>query len=241
MKKAVRYPINKQRKRLYLSGSILLLILVSGLVYFWYVMRTENSETLTYDGKTYYATAYIMPNLSGDGKDTKIFGGATYVGDYKNKELDLKTKSKLWKINSLPQEKLLVEMTPYSDGASMMTWCSEKINTVADAFDFLRPTYLTYATYDNQFLMHQADKDKQQKILHELRTLISKKPDFTRSGSIKGMSINELYLNESADQSLVLQASVLQVKNGKRYLYFSGSMGRIGYWQVPDSLLARLR
>src|SRR5574337_613879 len=140
MKKAVRYPINKQRKRLYLSGSILLLILVSGLVYFWYVMRTENSETLTYDGKTYYATAYIMPNLSGDGKDTKIFGGATYVGDYKNKELDLKTKSKLWKINSLPQEKLLVEMTPYSDGASMMTWCSEKINTVADAFDFLRPT-----------------------------------------------------------------------------------------------------
>lgn len=129
-----------------MSGSIALLILASGLVYFLYVIRTDNSETLTYDGKTYYATAYITPNLSGDGKDTKIFGGATYVGDYKNKKLDLKTKS-----------------------------------------------------------------------------------------------INELYLNESADQSLVLQASVLQLKNDKLYLCFSGSMGRIGYWQVPDSLLARLR
>lgn len=240
MKKAVRYPINKQRKLLYLLVSIALLILVSGLVYYLYVNRTDNSETLTYDGKTYYATAYIMPNLSGDGKDTKIFGGATYVGDYKNKELDLKTQSKLWQINSLPQEKMLVEMTPFSQGASMMTWCSQKIDTVADAFDFLRPTYLTYATYDNQFLMHQADKDKQQKILHELRTLIGKKPDFTRSGSIKGKSINELYLNESADQSLVLQASVLQLKNDKLYLSFSGSRGRIGYWQVPDSLLAQL-
>ena len=115
---------------------LILLLLIGG---FWFLeYRTaDKTETLDYGGNHYYATAYIRPNLSYKGKETTIFGGATYVGHYKNKKLNkslkLNIESNLWKIHDISSKKLLVEMTSKN---SEMVWGNKNFKTPKEALIF---------------------------------------------------------------------------------------------------------
>lgn len=156
--------------------------------------------------------------------------------------MNLDTESKLWKINDIPQNKIIVEMTPNGHSATFMVWGNKKLKNIKEAFDFLKPNYLSYFTYDNeQSMVHQVEVNKQHEITNEVRKIIQRKPDFSKLSTVEGKSINEIYFNESPKQSLVLQASLLEIKNKGTYIHFSGETGRIGYWKVNDKLVNLLK
>lgn len=224
------------------SFSALILSLIIFVIWFFGYRTVDHTSSLTYSGNHYYSTAYFYPNLSDEGKETSIFGEATYIGHYKNKEMNLDTESKLWKIKDIPQNKIIVEMTPNGYSASFMVWGNKKLKNIKEAFDFLNPHYLSYLTYDNdQGMVHQVEVNKQKKITHEVRKIIQRKPDFSKLSTVEGKSINEIYFNENSNQSLVLQASLLEIKNKGTYMHFSGETGKIGYWKVNDELLSLLK
>lgn len=224
------------------SFSALILAFIISVVWFFGYRTVDHTSSLDYKGNHYYSTAYIQPNLSDEGKETSIFGGATYIGHYKNKEMNLYTESKLWKIKDIPQNKLIVEMTPNGHSATFMVWGNKKLKNIKEAFDFLKPNYLSYLTYDNkQSMVHQVEVNKQHEITHEVRKIIQRKPDFSKLSTVEGKSINEIYFNESPKQSLVLQASLLEIKNKGTYMHFSGETGRIGYWKVNNKLVNLLK
>lgn len=236
--------LKKNWKILLLLGSfsVIILGLITSMIWFFGYRTIDNISSLNYNDNHYYSTAYFYPNLSNEGKETAILGDSTYIGHYKNKELNLNTESKLWKIKDIPQNKLIVEMTPNGHSASFVVWEANKLKNIKEAFDFFNPQYLSYATYNNeQLLTHQADKMKQSQIIQEVRKIIQGNPSFTTLSTVDGTSINEIYFNESINQSLVLQASLLDVPQKGTYMHFSGEMGRIGYWQVSDSLLNLLQ
>ncbi|WP_242359673.1 hypothetical protein [Lactococcus petauri] len=218
---------------------ILLLIVC---VFYFLSYKTLEKETLDYERNHYYAATYITPNLSTEGKETTIFGEATYIGCYKNRLLNLNTSSKLWSIHPISQKKLIVEMTPNAPSSTVRVWTNKKLKTPKEAFDFLNPTYLTYGTYNNGiFKFHQIATEKQKEISHTVRKIISHKPSFTKTLTINGEAVNEIYFNENVNQSLVLQASLVKAKDGKVYMVFSGHTGKIDYWEVSEELLKLLR
>lgn len=224
------------------SFSVIILGLITSIIWFFGYRTIDNTSSLNYNDNHYYSTAYIHPNLSDEGKETSIFGGATYIGHYKNKEMNLDTESKLWKIKDIPQNKLIVEMTPNGHSATFMVWGNKKLKNIKEAFDFLKPNYLSYLTYDNkQSMVHQVEVNKQHEITYEVRKIIQRKPDFSKLSTVEGKSISKIYFNENSNQSLVLQTSLLEIKNKGTYMYFSGETGRIGYWKVSDELLKLLK
>lgn len=224
------------------SLSALILALIISIVWFFGYRTFDKTSSLTYDGNHYYSTAYFYPNLSDEGKETSIFGEPTYIGHYKNKEMNLNTESKLWKIKDIPQNKIIVEMTSNAHSANFRVWGNKKLQNIKEAFDFLNPHYLSYLTYDNdQGMVHQVKSNKQQKITQEVRKTIQKKPSFSKLSTVEGKSINEIYFNENSNQSLVLQASLIEIKNEGTYMSFRGEMGKISYWEVSDELLKLLK
>lgn len=230
------------RLMLLLSGvCLVILVLIIGAMWFTSYGVNDKAETLDYEGNQYYATAYISPNLSlsNGKKETTIFGGATYVGSYKGTELSVNGVNKLWAIKGIPKEQLLIEMTPNGEGANMRTWVNKKLKNVKQAFEFLNPTYLSY--FDNkESVLKYLESNEQKAVIQTVKEIIKKKPKFTRTYTIKGEDIYEIYFNNDVHQSLVLQASLLKVDSGKIYMTFSGGIGRIGYWEVDKKLLELL-
>ncbi|MGI1836225.1 hypothetical protein ACRPK2_02620 [Lactococcus garvieae] len=227
---------------LLLNGVFLvILVLIIGTIGFTLYRVNDKAETLDYEGNQYYATAYISPNLSlsNGKKETTIFGGATYVGSYKGAELSVNGVNKLWAIKGIPKERLLIEMTPNGEGANMRTWVNKKLKNVKQAFEFLNPTYLSYFD-DKESVLKYLESNKQKAVIQTVKETIKKKPKFTRTYTIKGEAIYEIYFNNDVHQSLVLQASLLKVDSGKIYMTFSGGVGRIGYWEVDKKLLELL-
>ena len=132
---------------------------------------------------------------------------------------------------------MIVEMTPGEQSVGEQIWCNQKLTHISETFDFLNPKFVAYATYDhNEFELHQASVTKQQDILDQMKKLVHTKPEFKRSNSVDGESINELYMNEDVNQSICLQASIIKYKNGKNYLTFSGGVEKKGYWLVSKEL-----
>lgn len=230
------------RLMLLLNGVFLvILVLIIGAMRFTLYRVNDKAETLDYEGNQYYATAYISPNLSlsNGKKETTIFGGATYVGSYKGAELSVNGVNKLWTIKGIPKERLLIEMTPNGEGANTRTWVNKKLKNVKQAFEFLNPTYLSYFD-DKESVLKYLESNEQKAVIQTVKETITKKPKFTRTYTIKGEAIYEIYFNNDAHQSLVLQASLLKVDSGKIYMTFSGGSGRIGYWEVDKKLLELL-
>lgn len=230
------------RLMLLLNGGVLvILVLIIGAMRFTLYRVNDKAETLDYEGNQYYATAYISPNLSlsNGKKETTIFGGATYVGSYKGAELSVNGVNKLWTIKGIPKERLLIEMTPNGEGANTRTWVNKKLKNVKQAFEFLNPTYLSYFD-DKESVLKYLESNEQKVVIQTVKETITKKPKFTRTYTIKGEAIYEIYFNNDAHQSLVLQASLLKVDSGKIYMTFSGGIGRIGYWEVDKKLLELL-
>lgn len=225
-----------------LSGiSLLILVMIIGVTWFMGFRITDKTETLDYKKNHYYATAYISPNLilGNREKETTIFGEATYAGSYKGTELSVNGVNKLWAIKGVPKEQLLVEMTPNGEGANTRTWVNKKLKNVKQAFEFLNPTYLSYFD-DKESVLKHLESNEQKAVIQIVKEAIEKKPKFTRTYTIKGEGLYEIYFNNDAHQSLVLQASLLKVDSGKIYMTFSGGIGRIGYWEVDKKLLELL-
>lgn len=230
------------RLMLLLNGVFLVtFVLIIGAMWFTSYGVNDKAETLDYEGNQYYTTAYISPNLSlsNGKKETTIFGGATYVGSYKGTELSVNGVNKLWTIEGISKERLLIEMTPIGEGANMRTWVNKKLKNVKQAFEFLNPTYLSYFD-DKESVLKNLESNEQKAVIQTVKETISKKPKFTRSYTIKGELLYEIYFNNDVNQSLVLQASLLKVDSGKIYMTFSGGIGRIGYWEVDKKLLELL-
>ncbi|GAB7391644.1 hypothetical protein [Lactococcus garvieae] len=223
------------------SMSLGILIIILGIAWFFNYRTMDKFVTFTYDGNKYYSTAYIGANLSYDEPETTIFGGANYIGSYKETEFDIDRENKLWSIKGIPQKRLLIEMTPDGQGASMRTWVSRKLKNAKEAFDFLNPKYLSYLDYDGEkMITKQMEYDKQKEVIRIMRQIIEKKPNFTRMSTVQGESVHEIYFNNDKSQSIVLQASLLRIDNGKVYMSVAGDMGRICYWEVNDELLKLL-
>lgn len=223
------------------SMSLGILLIILGIVWFFNYRTMDKFVPFTYDGNQYYSTAYIGVNLSYDGPETTIFGGANYIGSYKETEFDIDRENKLWTIKGTPQKRLLIEMTPDAQGASMRTWVSIKLKNAEEAFDFLNPKYLSYIDYDGEkMISKQMEYEKQKEVIRIMRQIIDKKPDFTRMSTIQGESVHEIYFNNDKSQSIVLQASLLRIDNGKVYMSVAGDMGRICYWEASDELLKLL-
>ncbi|WP_242359772.1 hypothetical protein [Lactococcus petauri] len=220
---------------------LVILVLIIGAIWFTSYRVNDKVETLDYEGNQYYATAYIYPNLSlsNGKKETTIFGGATYLGSYKGKELSVNGINKLWEIKGFSKKRLIIEMTPNGEGANTTTWVNKNLKNVKQAFEFFNPTYLSYLD-DKESVLKHLESNEQKAVIQTVKETISKKPKFTRSYTIKGESLYEIYFNNDVNQSLVLQASLLKVDSGKIYMTFSGGIGRIGYWEVDKNLLELL-
>ena len=220
---------------------LVILVLIIGAVWFTSYRVNDKVETLNYEGNQYYATAYIYPNLSlsNEKKETTIFGGATYLGSYKGKELNVNGINKLWKIKGFSKKRLIIEMTQNREGAHTTIWVNKNLKNVKQAFEFFNPTYLSYFD-DKESVLKNLESNEQKAVIQTVKETISKKPKFTRSYTIKGEPLYEIYFNNDVNQSLVLQASLLKVDSRKIYMTFSGGIGRIGYWEVDKNLLELL-
>ena len=164
-------------------------------------------------------------------------GKSSYLGDKQNQDSKDKMTRQFWEIAAIPKQKMIVEMTPGEQSVGEQIWCNQKLTHISETFDFLNPKFVAYATYDhNEFELHQASVTKQQDILDQMKKLVHTKPEFKRSNSVDGESINELYMNEDVNQSICLQASIIKYKNGKNYLTFSGGVEKKGYWLVNKKL-----
>jgi hypothetical protein len=223
------------------SISIAILLSIISIIGFLGYRNTMKYPTLNHDGNKYYGAAFFYVNLAHDKKEAEIFGESTFVGSYKETEFKTNVFNQLWSIEGISKNRLLVEMTPKGQEATTRIWVNTKIKNIQQAFDFLNPSYLSYLDYENEKMIpRKLDPEKQKEVTHIVRKMIETKPDFTRLSTIGGESIHEIYFNNDSRQSLVLQASLLKINNGKVYMMFGHGMGRIAYWEVSDELLKLL-
>lgn len=237
MKNKVKYSITDHPYFRYWVCGIGIIVLLLGSIGVIYHHTHKKIDSLVFQGKTYYPAPYLMVNFSGQGKNVKIFGKSSYLGDKQNQDSKNNMTRQFWEIATIPKQKMIVEMTPGEQSVGEQIWCNQKLTHISETFDFLNPKFVAYATYDhNEFELHQASVTKQQDILDQMKKLAHTKPEFKRSNSVDGESINELYMNEDVNQSICLQASIIKYKNGKNYLTFSGGVEKKGYWLVNKEL-----
>ena len=237
MKNKVKYSITDHPYFRYWVCAIVIIVLFLGSIGVIYHHTHKKIDSLVFQGKSYYPAPYLMVNSTGQGKNTKIFGTSSYLGDKQNQDSKDKMTRQFWEIATIPKQKMIVEMTPGEQSVGEQIWCNQKLTHISEVFDFLNPKFVTYASYDHGDLkLQQVATEKQQELMTQIKKLVNTNPDFKRSSSLEGESINEIYMNEDIHQSICLQASVLKLNNGKNYITFSGGNGQKGYWLVNKEL-----